>query len=416
MKIVNLRVEEAGNTARLAVTVEWEDNDKPKMDIYFGTDLEHGQDLTETIEPFLVCCLLPAMYHGEKRLYLDGGVCPELMDGIVDAIGWLRYWFYPDRVIPAIEAQSIVEHSADSQDATGFFLSGGIDSLAALRHNMLLYPRQHAGAFKHGMMLYGQNIESNTQFSVFKEAFDALKEVAEEAEMELMPVYTNVRELEEATGFFLKSNGLILAAAGHAFTKKFNVVSIAATENIPALMAMQKGFLKPLGSHPLVDMCCGSRRLRIRHDGMSQSRLDKARLVAEWDLGLQNVRVCTPNWPGNNCGECEKCVRTMLGFLALGVLEKTKAFPYNDLSAEIVKKAKIKSPLVKGSFSNEYFYLELVPLLEKRGRKDLVDAIHEIVAIGHDKYYKKSLIDSIEAFDKEQFGGKLRKIKKAIIG
>ena len=416
MKIVNLRRETDENIARLSVTVQWEDNDRPDKDVYFGTDSDYGNALNDDINSFLVACVLPAMHHGEKRLYLDGAVCPELKDNIVDAVGWLRYWFYPDCAIPNIEAKRIDSQTADSRDETGFFLSGGIDSLAALRHNMLAYPRGHAGAFKHGMMLFGQNIESNTEFSVFKKAFNDLKDVAADADMGLMPVYTNIRDLEPSTKFFERSNGLILAAVGHAFAKKFKVVSIAATENIKALFTIKKGFVKPLGSHPLVDMSCGSRKLKIRHDGLSQSRLDKVRLVAGWEAGLQNVRVCAPNWPGENCGQCEKCVRTMLALLSIGVLDKTKAFPYDDLSADIVKKAKIKSPLARGSFSNEYFYLELVPLLEKRGRKDLVDAIQEIIAVGNEKYHKKSFIDSIEAFDKEQFGGKLKKIKKTIIG
>jgi hypothetical protein len=55
-------------------------------------------------------------------------------------------------------------------------------------------------------------------------------------------------------------------------------------------------------------------------DGADMSRFEKTRLVAAWDAGLQNIKVCTRNWPGANCGECEKCLRTMLALTALNAL------------------------------------------------------------------------------------------------
>jgi hypothetical protein len=40
-----------------------------------------------------------------------------------------------------------------------------------------------------------------------------------------------------------------------------------------------------------------------------------------------------------NCGKCEKCVRTMLGLLAVGAMDKTDAFPVKDVSRELVLKS-----------------------------------------------------------------------------
>ena len=263
-------------------------------------------------------------------------------------------------------------------------------------------------------MIHGQNIESDTRVSTFEQAYKDLTPVAQEAGMELIPVYTNIRELEPLPSLFVRTNGTILAAVGHAFAGCVNTVSIAATENIPALMSTKTGFVKPLGSHPLVDTACGSRGLRIRQDGLSLSRLDKARIVADWNTGLQNVKVCGPNWPGENCGECEKCIRTMLAFVALGALQKTRAFAADDISAQMVRTCVVKPPLAQGSFSNEYFYLELIPLLRQRGRQDLIEAIDEVLAIGRAKYHKRALKESIKEMDREHFGNVLLKLKRLI--
>ena len=121
MRISGLRSETVENVARISATVQWEDSDKPPQEVYIGTDAGHGDGLVDNYNPFLVGCAVPAMFHGEKRLYLDGAACPELKDNIVDALGWLRYWFYPQRTIPTIEAGSIDSSVVDGTDRTGFF-------------------------------------------------------------------------------------------------------------------------------------------------------------------------------------------------------------------------------------------------------------------------------------------------------
>src|SRR3954451_9588871 len=87
--------------------------------------------------------------------------------------------------------------------------------------------------------------------------------------------------------------------------------------------------MRPHGSHSLVDPFFSSYDLKIRYDGTSLSRLDNLRLLADWQFGLDNLRVCNKQeqyQPGRfNCGECEKCLRTMLGLLAAGALSKTTA-------------------------------------------------------------------------------------------
>jgi 7-cyano-7-deazaguanine synthase in queuosine biosynthesis len=59
----------------------------------------------------------------------------------------------------------------------------------------------------------------------------------------------------------------------------------------------------------------------------SLSRLEKLRLVADWDVAFQNFRVCLADVEDRlNCGKCEKCVQTITGLVAIGALDKTHAF------------------------------------------------------------------------------------------
>ncbi|MDE7154143.1 MAG: hypothetical protein K2O00_06840 [Muribaculaceae bacterium] len=60
--------------------------------------------------------------------------------------------------------------------------------------------------------------------------------------------------------------------------------------------------------------------LRIYSEGMGKSRLAKLREVVKYSPSYKYLNVCLSD--GDNCGVCEKCVRTLLGLDALGVVEK----------------------------------------------------------------------------------------------
>jgi hypothetical protein len=55
-------------------------------------------------------------------------------------------------------------------------------------------------------------------------------------------------------------------------------------------------------------------------DGLESPRIDKTRAIAASPLALANLRVCWENRRGAlNCGECEKCLRTLVGLRLTGV-------------------------------------------------------------------------------------------------
>ena len=109
-------------------------------------------------------------------------------------------------------------------------------------------------------------------------------------------------------------------------------VSIASTYDIP--------HLEPWGSHPLLDPLYSNTSVQVRHENAALSRLEKTKLVGEWDVALKHLRVCNEKESyseGNyNCGECEKCVRTMTALLSLGILDKTSTFRETEVSKKLL--------------------------------------------------------------------------------
>jgi hypothetical protein len=403
MKIENLRTENNQKRKRVIATVTWEDCDRAKSEVYFETDEEFANSLACNPHAFLVGCMIPAMHHAEKRVFVNAEICPELREGLITALSLLRHWYYgEDHELIRIECKRTRSLLPRQITRAGLFFSGGIDSLSSLRLNRLIYPLDHRRSFKDALILYGQNIESDNRPETFADALHAFANVIHDAGITLIPVYTNMRDLDIDLDLFLhKSHSSILSAVAHAFAPRLTALTISSTFDIKALH-------KPWGSHPLLDPNYSSDDLRIHHDDIAFTRLAKTKRVADWDVGLRNIRVCNNNWPGKNCGECEKCIRTMLALLALGVLEKTPSFPSIEITEQfLLSKFHLNDVSI-------HFYPELLPLLIDRGRHDLVRAIKLKMA----EYFRaKRLSDCKEAIrrlDNDYLNGGLSRFKKRV--
>jgi hypothetical protein len=425
MKIENLRSEKHGNRRRVAATVIWEDCDRPVQELYFETDEAFAEDLSCNPHAFLVASVVPAMHYGEQRVFVDAEVCPELRVGLITAMSWIRHWYYKhNHKIVRIEArtQSDIPTSPTPQRA-GFFFSGGIDSFATLRANRPNFPPEHPWSIKDGLLVYGLELDKP---EAFEHVVHSLSGVAQEAGITFIPVYTNIYlnyRQEDAVNEFSfwidEFEGAALAAVAHAFSRRLSVVSIASTDDISSLALINRQNFKPHGSHPLLDPNYSSSDLRIRHDGIELSNFTKTKLIANWDLALQHLRVCNkykhyrPDML--NCGRCEKCVKTMLALLALDVLDKTHAFPVDDVSEELVAKLIIKPR--EGSVDCDYLiyhnnFRELITPLSEKGRHDLVRAIKDMIR--QSLYHKTSWKAKVRQFDKEHLNGNLARFKRLV--
>jgi hypothetical protein len=400
MRIENLRTERNTNRARVVATVIWEDCDRGTQEIFYETDSAFAEDIWCNPHTFLVGCALPALHHGEERLAMDEAICPELQNGLMTAIYWLSQWFNPTRRPIRIEAKSdIAWPMKRTAQRAGSFLSGGVDSLATLRANRLDFPPDHPRSIKDCLFIHGFDIgalrDGNQELDLFDQAMASLNEIAKDIDVTLIPVYTNVRHLSDEVQFWIyEFHGAALASVGHAFSRRLSTMSIASAFSVPNI---RQG-----GTHPLIDPNYSSTDLQFRHDGLLYSRLDKVRLLSEWDAALRNLRVCTFNRPGKlNCGECEKCVRTMLQLLAVGGLAKCSAFPTNDISPELLSSIRI------GGKYQDAWYRDLIEPLTELGRHDLVEVIES----------KRSDYDRYLAWEREQdWKGTVKRFDRKFLG
>lgn len=129
--------------------------------------------------------------------------------------------------------------------------------------------------------------------------------------IELKTIRTNLKELELQG--WEDSSMTQLAGCLHNYSHQFSYGLVGSTESYDALIL-------PWGSNPATDHLLSGAALSIIHDGAGYSRTAKVEQIARHATAASVVKVC---WEGQetskNCGECEKCVRTLLNFLAVGV-------------------------------------------------------------------------------------------------
>lgn len=395
MKIEHLRKEVIGDRARVVATVTWETLQRPPVNLFFETVLDYAEDLNCNPNAFLTACILPAMRFGEERLAIDAPICPELKVGLETAMHSIKSWFgAPRRVIP-IEAPLQLEPPTPPNPRAGCFFSGGIDALTMVLNNRLHVPQQHPASFQDAIVVYGILKEENRQdnASSYRQVIEAVEPLTRDARLNLIPVFTNARahilDLDPKVRFWQREfQGAFLSAVAHALNNRVSTVSIASSFDFVSQ--------QPWGSHPALDPHYSSSTLRVRHEDITLSRLEKARILGKWDMAIQRLRVCNASSSdqlGNqNCGKCEKCVRTKLELLVAGQLDRAETF----VEKEISRKRLFKAAAQVKVFHVDACYAELIEPLRKIGRSDLAGIIQRGRAVSRVKsilkQWKQSLL------------------------
>jgi hypothetical protein len=375
MKISNISTIKGDGTIRVEAEIKWEDKNAPPFQFYIQTEEKFRDSFWPDPNALLIACLLPAWGAGEKRISLEGTLCPILRDHMQAVFMAMKGW-YPDDFggIPVIEASHGFKAFKPKQTRAISLLSCGIDSLAILKHNNLLLPDDHPDIIKAALFV-SHNQKPASSIDELKKygkgRVQAVNHVTADLGIDPVPVNTNLWWLNPDNYFFsFKSHGAQLCASQAFFSNGYHKGYIASSFD-GAYMN------KHWGSHPLVDTYYSSSYFKIEHSGVELTRMEKTKLVADWPVGLQNIRVCQNDSTGSsNCGTCEKCIRTMTMLEALGKLRQCRSFPENDIDTERLEYLRTYDML----FDPEqvYLYKMAIPLLKERHRLDLVKALESI--------------------------------------
>ena len=372
MRIENVRLERTEGRCRALAEIIWEDRDCPPRTLAIETEDLHANDLTASPDGLLVAVLPLAQWMSERRVRVEGRICPRLRSGLAAAMELFAgaYGCAPVRIEPT---QGFEPTRALREPRTASFLSGGVDALALLRANRLQYPSDHPRFVRDCIVLFGLNTHdygADGPVAERRAAFEAhatrLSAFAERTGAALIPISTNVRSLYPD----------FLAWTHVGFGAGTISTALCLGARIDRILFASPGLgvrLPMHGSHPCLDHHFSTEAVTVHHAEPAMTRLEKTRLIAEWEDALAVLRSCVyatlPTDSRINCGECEKCIRTMLALVALGRLDRAPTFPFDDVRPAMVAAMRIESP------TGAMFLAECVEALEVRGRPDLARAV-----------------------------------------
>lgn len=376
MIISDVKKELIGGKATLSARIEWEQNDFPTQEYYFKTDATFYNDLGNPADAFLCAALIPAQSNGEERIIIDQPVCPTLVDGMKEALFWIRSWYGAKySKINEVKLDVTLENDANkSSSGSCLFMSGGLDACFSLVHNLENYPEGHPGRIQKALFIGGFDIGGKRSEvgdpeipAKIAQALYHVSGICNKFNIPLCYVDTNIRHLDDTSGFWGEEfNGAALAACAHAISglgKHFYLSSDATN-------LIDNTYIQPYGNHVALTHCYSSYNIEL-HQYLTHltSRIKRLEKICEYPQLLESLRVCyVPPAKTLNCGKCEKCVRTMLALNSFGKLDSNAPFGQK-LTPELVKSIVIESDVA------EIMYKELLESYEISNDHDISEAI-----------------------------------------
>jgi hypothetical protein len=272
---------------------------------------------------------------------------------------WAGWWDTPTSVgavVAAPRAGVLARLPRPRNRAVGLCFSLGADSF-----HTLLRSGRRIGAL---VMAEGYDIASGDRPRM--SAADAsLRAVAAATGTRAVVVRTNLRAHPACAELdWQAAHGGALAALGHLLSATIGELLVTAT--FPAWRNY------PWGSHHSTDRLWSGRRLVTTHVGGELRRHDRVVQIADEPLAHEHLRVCWENRrPTGNCGECEKCVRTMLALHAVGRLDDFRVFPREQPLARLLDGVDSVSLEIAGP------YRDVLPLLDDEELRSAVERLME---------------------------------------
>jgi hypothetical protein len=220
-------------------------------------------------------------------------------------------WF-PQYLSPIWYAEKAVAVTPSGSKPVGAFFTGGVDSFYTfLKHKAEITDL----IYVHGYDVSLQDMEKRQAISEMGAALER------DTGVRFIEIETNaVRVFKDHGKWGLHGHGFGLGTVVRLLNGYLQRIYI------PSSFAEAE--LMPWASHPQTDVLFGDESIEVVHDGCEVGRTEKIRRIATEPMALQHLRVCWEKLDGAyNCGECEKCLRTMTTLYGLGALHGAITFP-----------------------------------------------------------------------------------------
>jgi hypothetical protein len=316
---------EVGADLQISARIELQNPRKGvPSELWFRFPKAYSQQISADIDPFAVALLLLAMKNQEP-LEIRGALSRKLFAGL-NEYQRIYYSWYPKR-FRRIEIQpaGFREDTGESEGiATAF--SGGVDSFYSF---LTLFSKStQPRPLTHALFMAGFDMPLNLKDSI-AELTASFAEMMKNLGVSFVSGSTNVRNFVNSVDW-TNSHGQALAASALFFRNDWKTFYIPSSYTV--------GAHPKWGTHPALDPLLSTESLQMIHHGAQANRVEKLITVSQAQESYDRLRVCWIQDLGlKNCGQCEKCIRTMTALEILGALHHYSTFDRSDWGAKKIR-------------------------------------------------------------------------------
>ena len=287
-------------------------------------------------------------------IHVEGEVDDLLLKNLKSINYLFNNWFKKNNIVSA-SATKISRISRNYNQEVGLFFSGGVDSMFSLFDDEA---RGSSLRIRDLITVWGFDIPLSKP-EEFQKLHQQLNNIAIKTNSVLIPVITNLRSLGEPYAHLWgeRGHGAALAAIGHLFSAELTEVRIASSFDYENIF--------PWGSHPYIDPLFSSSNLSVVHDGAAWSRVDKTRLLTDFDIALDALHVCHKMASSANCSHCSKCIRTMLTIDCFGAKDRANAFDWSEYNLKTLE------PILISNWLDRAFFVDIDRAADLAHRTDI---------------------------------------------
>jgi hypothetical protein len=255
------------------------------------------------LEAAVPLALLPAMKLCQP-IHVKGAVSETFVEGVRRVIDYYASSFEGFSIV-SVTADSYYQAKPGTSQRKASFFSGGVDSFFTL-----LKARDELTDI---ITIRGFDM-SLSDSNRWQKTSTTAQIVANELNIHSHEVESNFGSIIKEFGSWVEQgHGMVLACVARSLAGLFGEIRVPGSFDIEHQI--------PWGSSVFTDQQYSDERLSIR--------TDKTIFLSSEPLALKYLRVCPgiKNDGNYNCCRCEKCLRSMVTFYAIGTLDKVSAFP-----------------------------------------------------------------------------------------
>ena len=276
--------------------------------------------------------LLAVLFVGMSKgldIHVRGSVSRTLLANLEEfQYAWCK-WYPRAYVKIDVTAEAETESGPTGNGQAVLAYSGGVDAnFSLLRHTIVGAGRQRQDIAV-AAIINGFDLPSDRP-ALFDDVVSKAKSTLAEFNLPLTAIDTNWKQTactDWAMEYFVG-----IASVLHQFAGTFSAGLVGNCIDYQSMVW-------PWGSNGITNALLDSGGFRMVTDGAGYTRCEKAEVIARFPSVKDSLRVC---WWGpltgggaDNCGRCEKCLRTKMAFLCHRV-DPGRSLPSNHTPADIV--------------------------------------------------------------------------------